>query len=202
MPAEPPAQAPAQAQAPAHHPEPLPDGTNTILAIAEPPAWTQMRAKHPQLASLDWPTARTPADLGSRLTAALARSASPGAWQALAITGQRVKGCARYPLLTLQDAEGQAWQLGFIETRWPTTPIGLGTAPEIMLPMQGFLATRGWLSDQAVDGRMGAYTVVALARFQALEGLDNTGQFDAATSYRLACHLAAKPARRGAGSRG
>lgn len=158
-------------------------------ALAAPAEWPALQERHPLLRALHWSPSDTPQALSQALSEQLAHQNPPSPWRAVAWSGPVVQGCQQHPLLTFKTAQGPTVQLAFLESLWPLGPVGLGETRSAVAATQAYLKSRGWLGEREVDGVMGPRTVSALARWQTEEGLGHTGQFDPATSYRLACRL-------------
>ena len=158
-------------------------------SLAAPAGWPALQERHPFLRALHWPQSDTPQALSQALSEQLAHQTPPSLWRTVAWSGPAVKSCPQHPLLTFKTSEGSSTQLAFLESRWPLGPVGLGETQSAVAATQAYLKSRGWLGEREVDGVMGPRTASALARWQTEEGLGHTGQFDPATSYRLACRL-------------
>jgi general secretion pathway protein A len=153
--------------------------------IPEPANWVAIRAALTGLDELQWPKAESVPMLTEQLQQALQGKL----WQAVPLTGEPATPCSERPVLSLNDARGQAWRLSFIEAQWPTAPIAMGLSSAPVRQLQQFLTAQGWLGPDEVDAMMGPRTAYALAHFQREQGLAGTGQFSPATAYRLSCRM-------------
>jgi general secretion pathway protein A len=155
--------------------------------IAEPSDWSTARAAFPGLASLVWPAVGNL----TTLTKEILKAPPMRPWQVLLGQGKWVKPCAERPLLTVLDEQGASWQLSFVESWWPISPVPMGDSSDPVRQVQQLMVQQRWLQKTEVDAVMGPRTAYALSQFQREQGLRTTGQFSPETVYRLACQLAA-----------
>lgn len=155
--------------------------------IAQPSDWSTVRAAFPGLASLVWPAVGTL----TALTEEILKAPPMHPWQVLLGQGEWVKPCAERPLLTVLDEQGARWQLSFVESWWPISPVAMGDSSDPVRKVQQMMVQQRWLEKAEVDAVMGPRTAYALSQFQREQGLRTTGQFSPETVYRLSCQLAA-----------
>jgi peptidoglycan hydrolase-like protein with peptidoglycan-binding domain len=113
-------------------------------------------------------------------------------WQVLLGRAEWVRPCDERPLLTVLDEQGTTWQLSFVESWWPVSPVAMGDSSEPVRQVQQMMVQQRWLEKAEVDAVMGPRTAYALSRFQREQGLRTTGQFSPDTVYRLSCQLASR----------
>lgn len=163
-------------------------------AIAAPAGWPARPATG--LPPLAWPDSGDFAALAGQLDAAARRAG----WAVQDVAADFAPPCARRPLWQVSDAQGGRRHFTLIEAEWPTRPLEMGRYDAAVEAAQRQLIAGGWLLQAETDGVMGARTGVALARFQAANQIERTGQFNPATAYRLSCHKAGAGAGAGAGA--
>jgi general secretion pathway protein A len=179
-----PVAATAIAKAPTRPVTPVAPPTKAVDLIAAPEDWAVTRNAFAGLGNLQWPAASSVGELAQEFQKAL----GPQGWQLVVATGEWANPCPGRPMQHFRIAQND-WRLSFIEREWPTTPVTLGHKSEVVANLQRVLVSQNWLGADQVDGVMGPRTVMALARFQASQGITGTGQFDAPTAYRLSCRL-------------
>jgi general secretion pathway protein A len=179
-----PVAATAIAKAPAPAAAPVVQPAKAVDLIAAPSDWTVTRSAFAGLGDLQWPAASSVGELTQEFQKAVAAQG----WQLVVATGEWANPCPARPMQHFRIAQNE-WRLSFIEREWPTTPVTLGHKSEAVSNLQRLLVSQNWMGADQVDGVMGPRTVMALARFQASQGITGTGQFDAVTAYRLSCRL-------------
>jgi general secretion pathway protein A len=156
------------------------------VLLAAPTDWATAGSAFAGLENMAWPAVSSVPALTEEIRRAL--QAKP--WQMVLAQGEWVNACTERPMLTFSDMQGISWRLSFVESQWPTAPVPMGLYSEPVWHLQKVLVTQGLLDVADIDGLMGPRTATAMARFQREQGIAATGQFSAATAYRLSCQVA------------
>jgi general secretion pathway protein A len=174
----------AIAKAPTPSPAAATRPAKAVDLIAAPADWPVTRNAFAGLGDMQWPAASSVGELTQEFQKALT---SKG-WQLVVAAGEWANACPGRPMQQLRIAQHD-WRMSFIEREWPTAPVTLGHKSDAVANLQRLMVAQKWLGPDQVDGVMGPRTVMALARFQASQGITGTGQFDVPTAYRLSCGL-------------